>query len=109
MKYVNINTKYTVTYSKYYLHLQYHIYTESLKIFYTHNDSSSNVFDQTFLQRYLKDNIYTFEPAAIAKLRAATEWGCTQNHIKFNDVFDSIALHCQNCLDQNRHPFENKH
>ena len=47
-------------------------------------------------------------PATIAELRAAIEHECTQIPRElFSDVCDSIALCCQQCLDQNGHQFEN--
>lgn len=63
-----------------------------------------------FLRGYLKDKVYATKPAAVAALRVATERECTQipNEMLLG-VCGSIALRCQQCLEQNGHQFTNRH
>ena len=58
---------------------------------------------------HLQSLFYITKPATVTELREAIEHDCTQIPWElFHDVCDSIAWHCQQCLDQNGRQFENR-
>ena len=62
-----------------------------------------------FLWGFLKNKVYVTKPETIDELQVAIERECAQiPNEMILDVCDSVASRCQQCLDQNGHPFENR-